>query len=952
MQRFPAFIALFSLVPLAAATVPACGGDSSSGQTESDASIGGVADVSAADALPADVAADVPTLPDATPSDTPDTPDVTATGSGLFTGGCPVPGTATARMLASADEKAWGTDALGTEGDLLLLNEHAAFVILGAEAFSAWWAYGGIIVDAVAVEGCDQAGPERFGEIAWLLGQLDLLDFRGGSVLRGFRADTVEVVADGSDGRPAIVRATGADDRFWLVEQTLINEAFSAGGGKALSDPLEVDVVIDYILRPGAKALEIELTLRNRGVEPKEMLIGSIFQLGETMQSEIYAFEVLEIGGLSLDVELPWVAASSGDAAWAIGIPGATAGTFSVAGTRTLTDIRQGIEPLELAPAGEEGDSLTEHIVLAVAAGSTNSATRLLHAYDPEPIPNTPYEPMPVVGRVVDDLGTPLAGVDVVVELLRADGSNGGRLDGMLTDAEGRFEGALARFSGFDERYRLRPRREGWPAAEPTPLDLTARTDIELVLARPGRLKHDIRDSAGASLPAKIGLYQGNARKRLVYAAGAPGEADVPPGTYSVSVTRGFEYAPHEGEVVIAAGGATELNVTLDRVVDTSGFMSTDTHVHAKYSPDSVVPLVTRMISYAAEGVELPVSTEHDAIADWLPAVAEAGLEDWITTVPGSEVTATLPEHHNAIGVWPTYDHDARGDRVRWYGLDIAELHAAMRQRGVPIIQLNHPGWMNTIGYDPMTGEATLEDPTRLGFEADAALWSWALDAIEYQNGNDVVFDKPDSDPSAGGVLVDWLSFHNHGHTVTALGVTDTHGVEGGGSPRSYFAAATDAPAELDHQAYIAAILAQRVVVSTGAFARVSVGDAGVGQQVTAGGVTVELKVHIEALPAIDVTHFLVLANCDEVAKVAASAPDEVVKYDGTLSLSLGDADAYIVVLGFGDRKAPRGLSQFNPKHVPRFTTNPIYVDRDGDGVFTAPGGKACSFTIDAPAAE
>ena len=88
--------------------------------------------------------------------------------------------------------------------------------------------------------------------------------------------------------------------------------------------------------------------------------------------------------------------------------------------------------------------------------------------------------------------------------------------------------------------------------------------------------------------------------------------------------------------------------------------------------------------------------------------------------------------------------------------------------------------------------------------------------------------------------------------------------------------------------------------------------------------------------------------NCDEVLNVATTTPGEVVKYDDVLSLPV-TTDAHVVVLGFGQDQLPRGFRQFDPTQVPRFTTNPIFVDADGDGVFTAPGGKTCSYTLDVP---
>ena len=105
---------------------------------------------------------------------------------------------------------------------------------------------------------------------------------------------------------------------------------------------------------------------------------------------------------------------------------------------------------------------------------------------------------------------------------------------------------------------------------------------------------------------------------------------------------------------------------------------------------------------------------------------------------------------------------------------------------------------------------------------------------------------------------------------------------------------------------------------------------------------------HIEAIPEIDVTHFKVFLNCDEVLNVATDDAAAVVKFDGTVSVPI-TVDAHLVVVGFGQDSLPRGLPQFDPTSIPRFVTNPIYVDANGNGEYDPPGGKSCSYTLDPP---
>jgi hypothetical protein len=370
--------------------------------------------------------------------------------------------------------------------------------------------------------------------------------------------------------------------------------------------------------------------------------------------------------------------------------------------------------------------------------------------------------------------------------------------------------------------------------------------------------------------------------------------------------------------------------------------------MHASPSPDSQVSIPDRIRTAATEGLEVAVSTDHEFIGSWQSGIDETGLGDWVATVPGCELTATVPEHMNIYPVEPRFDLDARGGYVRWYGLDIAEIYALARERGAEIIALNHPGYLRRVDYDRLTGEALLADPTVLGLEPDAALWSWNFDVIEYMNGHENPFVDPASSKDTG-YFDDWMSFLNLGHLITAVGTTDIHGYDIAGQPRTYFASSTDEPREFDRDEFVASILAGRCVVSDGAFARVEInGSAGLGDLVTDVDGFVDLAVHIEAIPEIDVTHFLVFVNCDEALKVGASDPTGVVKYDGTLVVPVA-GDAHVVVAGFGANPFPRGLEQFDPAGVPRFTTNPIYVDADGNGVYDPQGGKTCTYDLAPP---
>lgn len=854
------------------------------------------------------------------------------TDSAATSGRCPGAGMALARLVDDEDAVP-GETVVALPGDVLLTNEHARFVITAPEQGSTYYHYGGIVADAVAMDGCEYAGEDKLDEVGLVLVQLDLADFEQ-SVLRAFRAESLEIVSDGSDGGAAVVRATGTDDHYWVVEYTLI-EAAMESGGKELSAPFGVEWVVEYTLEPDSSVLEAELILTNTGDQDLELATAALLSVGGTMDTFAYAPREISVGGFGFELGMPWFMATDGEDALAYTVERGNLAYLGVSGVEVAVDVDQALsDPIDIKP----GQTDRRRVFLAVGGGAGPSATEPLAAVNPEPMPDQTYSLAWVQGEVRDTAGAAVPEAHVEIQA-RASGAGWGTLDRGRADGSGTFRLPLMDLEE-DWEWRLvatAPGRHDSAAVAVEPGD----EGVVLELSEAGLLLVAATDGAGEPSPVRLDLASLDGGEDVDLWVMGSEAVPVPPGAYAWTATRGYEHSVSSGTVEVPAGGEAELAVELQHLVDTSGWVSIDTHVHSWDSPDSRIDPAVVLEHAAAHGLDLVLHTEHEHIVDRSELPVEAGLVAWVDNIIGEEVTATIPEHLTMFPVAP--DGTPRGGIVEWYGRDLDELFGLMRERsGGGVNILNHPGYLETIGWDRLLVEPTLDDPTLLGLAPDAALWSWDLDGIEVMNGHRRIFTEDH------GRWNNWQSMLNAGQPVVAVGCSDSHSGDDVGFPRSYFPAASDAPGEVEDAEAVAAFQQGQVLSSAGAFARVSLEGAGLGELVSVPGGEALLDVHIEAIPEIDVTFLSVFVNCDEVLTVAADDPDGVVKLSTSLDLALTE-DSHVTVAAFGEERLPAGLPQYDPAGVPRVLTSPIWVDVDGDGAFTAPGGKECAVYLTGP---
>ena len=141
------------------------------------------------------------------------------------------------------------------------------------------------------------------------------------------------------------------------------------------------------------------------------------------------------------------------------------------------------------------------------------------------------------------------------------------------------------------------------------------------------------------------------ARPGVVYTPDGRALIGLPPGRYTVSATRGFEYGRrHPSSRPWPRAELRRLDLAIRREVPTEGLVACDTHVHTlTHSGHGDATLDERAVTLAGEGIELPIATDHDHLTTDLAAAADRmGVSAYFTPVVGDEVT-TKTGHFNAF---------------------------------------------------------------------------------------------------------------------------------------------------------------------------------------------------------------------------------------------------------------------------------------------------------------
>ena len=402
----------------------------------------------------------------------------------------------------------------------------------------------------------------------------------------------------------------------------------------------------------------------------------------------------------------------------------------------------------------------------------------------------------------------------------------------------------------------------------------------------------------------------GGAALNVAYLDHGEAELPLPPGKYHLAVGRGFSYSAFEQDIEVLPGKDIDVAASIERVVDTSGFVSADLHVHADPSPDAPVPLEERVRSLVAAGVEVAVATDHNAVTDYGPVIRDMGLAGDIAGVVGDEVTTEDPPvgHFNVFPMAPT------SKPLLYEGVLPAEVFGQARHQqpygAFTLTQVNHPRW-GGIGYFELLRLDT--EHLKASLER-SPLADMGFDLFEVYNGASAW------DLRSVEVLIhDHFALVNAGFRVVATGNSDSHktSYHEAGLPRNMVFVGGDGLASFSEARFVDALKQGKVSVSGGPFVWMTIASKTVGEDVAPG--EHDVVVRLDGPAWVDVNRVDLMKR----GKLIHSWPVSGRKGSLTLlrreTLVAGD---WLVAIARGDKP----MDVYVPGVRPFGLTNPVYV--------------------------
>lgn len=654
----------------------------------------------------------------------------------------PPQSTVSARLATDADLLT-GPLARGRAGDFVLENENLRIII--QKAGRQWLSigtFGGNIIDVSRKDSSGGMLPDHLEEFVI-----------GINIENTPNYTDVRIERDGSDGESAVICATGPDDLLELANASSSIRDFGASLPASADDrDLPVEIETCYTVEPGARYVTMDTTIQNQDSDDlpiylTEYLNGSgqveFFQpyagFGEPLftpscPEETYlACDALE-GGLCDQCNFVAYSGVDGGTGVSYGLIHAEqrSSSFSTVGINIVVygdaalSLILGIVPANYSVPAD--GSLLLRRYFAVGDGSVASIADIRDEIFG--IQTTP------VSGTVSSAGQPLQDAQVAVYQL-LDVESGPPTLFMVnhsrTDATGGYTLTLP-----PGDYQIRANAEGYRFPESDPAALTVAGDAvqrNFEMPESGYIDVTVIDETGPG-PAKLQLVgfdpsppltnvvSGNeagifgdvradslpfgiAQAAFIDRNGASERITLEPGEYQAVISRGPRYSVYKQNVTIIPGQVATVQAEIVKLLDTSGFVHSDFHVHSIDSPDGEVTREERVAVMLAEGMDFFTPSDHGVRSDFVPTIKAMGVEDLIGVAASSETTTFDYGHFNSWPVWVDPDSISGGSfdwagaappgmdfpSYGYYNLSPAQIIAGLLDDPMDnLVQINHIG--------------------------------------------------------------------------------------------------------------------------------------------------------------------------------------------------------------------------------------------------------------------
>jgi hypothetical protein len=445
---------------------------------------------------------------------------------------------------------------------------------------------------------------------------------------------------------------------------------------------------------------------------------------------------------------------------------------------------------------------------------------------------------------------------------------------------------------------------------------------------RPAPSRITVTDEQGTLVSlGNVSGPQQSVRPGVVYSAGSPVRLKLPAGRYVIHAGRGFEYSVATVNVELARGSTTARRLAIRREVDTAGWAAMDTHVHTgTFARHGDAAIEERMLTIAGEGIELPVSAEHNMRVDFEAHARASGVREYFTPMIGSEVTTPSMGHFNVFPI------PLEGKAIDERAPDWNRLRQGIRDADTdPIVVLNH-------GRDVHGGFRPLGPARHIGVAGeDLEGLTLPANAMEIVNSGAVMTDA---------LLLprDWMGLLNRGVMLTPVGSSDSHDVSRYivGQGRTYVRCDDRDPGRIDVARATTAVRRGQVMVSYGLLTEIDVEKQGPGELVRTDS-DLRVRIRVSGPGWTRAQRVALHVNGAKVREEQIRGGTKAgVKWEATWRLPKPSHDVHLVAIATGPGIAAPywpTAKPYQPTSV-EFTpyvlglSGAVFVDADGSGQF------------------